>query len=57
MRFRELRRLLEAYGWDLVRIKGSHHTFVHYDGRGFVVPLRRPHVRSAYVREALKRCQ
>ena len=55
VRFSDLRRLLESYGWVLDRIHGSHHTFVR-GGETFVVPLRRPHVLPVYVREALKRC-
>jgi HicA toxin of bacterial toxin-antitoxin, len=44
VRFEDLRRLLEAYGFERARIRGSHHIFV----RGAeiqVVPFRRPHVR------------
>jgi predicted RNA binding protein YcfA (HicA-like mRNA interferase family) len=54
VRFEELAKLLEVYGWDCVRVRGSHHVF----GRGgetFVVPVRRPHVLAIYVRAALER--
>lgn len=54
VRFEELAKLLEAYGWERVRVRGSHHVF----GRGdetLVVPLRRPHVLAIYVRAALDR--
>lgn len=49
----ELRRLVEAYGWTLDRIAGSHHIF-RRGGRKLSIPLRRPHVLLAYVRQALK---
>lgn len=53
VRFEDMARLLELSGWRLERIRGSHHVF----GRGadqIVVPLRRPHVLSAYVRDVLR---
>lgn len=52
VRFEELRRLLEAYGWEVVRVKGSHHTF-RRGGSSLTIPLRRPNVLAVYVREAL----
>jgi predicted RNA binding protein YcfA (HicA-like mRNA interferase family) len=55
VRFEELRRLLEAYGWTLDHVRGSHHIFTR-ESETFSVPLRRPHVLPVYVREALKRC-
>jgi predicted RNA binding protein YcfA (HicA-like mRNA interferase family) len=52
VRFEELRRLLELSGWELQRIRGSHHTFKR--GSAVVtVPLRRPHVLPVYVRQVL----
>jgi predicted RNA binding protein YcfA (HicA-like mRNA interferase family) len=53
VRFEELRALLEAYGWAVVRIRGSHHVFARA-GQTLAVPLRRPHVLATYVREALR---
>jgi predicted RNA binding protein YcfA (HicA-like mRNA interferase family) len=54
VRFSELRALLEAYGWTMARIRGDHHYFVGPDGERLSVPLDRPHLKAAYVREALK---
>jgi predicted RNA binding protein YcfA (HicA-like mRNA interferase family) len=54
MRFAELRRLVESYGWVLVRINGSHHIFRLPDGTIFVVPVHRGKVKYAYVREIKK---
>ena len=53
VRFDELRRLLEAYGWTLRTVRGSHHTFVRGSER-LTVPHRRPHVLPVYVRQALR---
>jgi predicted RNA binding protein YcfA (HicA-like mRNA interferase family) len=53
VRFTEVRALLEAYGWAVVRIRGSHYFFARA-GRTFPIPLRRPHVLAVYVREALR---
>jgi predicted RNA binding protein YcfA (HicA-like mRNA interferase family) len=56
VRFEELQRLLEAYGWALVRVRGSHHTF-RRAGETYTVPLRRPHVLTVFVRGALERTE
>jgi hypothetical protein len=53
VRFEDLRRLLEAYGWELARIRGSHHIFVR-GNEALPIPYRRPHVLPAYVRRALR---
>jgi predicted RNA binding protein YcfA (HicA-like mRNA interferase family) len=53
VRFDELRRLLEAYGWQLTRVSGSHHVFE----RGsdiFPVPRHGRSVKAVYVRRALQ---
>lgn len=49
----ELRRLLEAYGWELDRVRGSHHIFAR-EQQTVSIPYRRPHLRATYVRQALK---
>ena len=56
VRFSELQQLLEAYGWRLERVRGSHHLFVR-GGERLVIPLRRPHVLPIYVRQVLSRTQ
>jgi predicted RNA binding protein YcfA (HicA-like mRNA interferase family) len=50
--FDELRHLLEAYGWELDRVRGSHHVF-KCGSQTLTVPHRRPHVLPVYVREVL----
>ena len=51
VRFSEIRRRVEAHGWILVRIRGSHHIFQLPDGRSYVVPVHRNKVKYVYVRE------
>ena len=52
VRFDDLREMLEAYGWRVVRVSGSHHVFQR-SGDTFSVPFHRPHVRATYVRQAM----
>jgi predicted RNA binding protein YcfA (HicA-like mRNA interferase family) len=54
--FRDLRLLLEAYGFQLKRTKGSHHTFVgSVSGKktALVVPYQQP-LQPVYVKKALE---
>lgn len=37
----QLIKALRAFGFDIVRIKGSHHFLQHPDGRCTVVPVHR----------------
>ncbi len=47
---RKVRRLFEAKGWVLNRIRGSHHVFSK-PGRGsFPVPVHHGKVKAAYVK-------
>ncbi len=55
VRFEDLRRLLEDYGFELKRTKGSHHSFVGYvagEKVTLVVPFRKP-LHEVYVKHAL----
>lgn len=54
--FRDLRTLLEAFGFQLKRTKGSHHTFVGWvKGKktALVVPYQQP-LQPVYVKMALE---
>jgi predicted RNA binding protein YcfA (HicA-like mRNA interferase family) len=54
--FRDLQTLLEAYGFELKRTKGSHHSFVGKIGEQSVL-LTIPHpqpLKSVYVKHALE---
>jgi predicted RNA binding protein YcfA (HicA-like mRNA interferase family) len=50
VRFSEIRRLLEAKGYRLARISGSHHVFTKAGARAVPIPVHRGQVRFAYVR-------
>jgi predicted RNA binding protein YcfA (HicA-like mRNA interferase family) len=50
--FSEARGILEAYGWTLTRIAGSHHRFSR-GGSHLTIPLRRPCILPVYVRQIL----
>lgn len=55
VRFEDLERLLEDYGFVLKRSKGSHHSFVGYVGEtkmALVIPFRRP-LQEVYVKNVL----
>jgi len=51
--FAEARRVLEAFGWTLDRIRGSHHHFTSPTGARLVIPLQRPTLQPVYVRQIL----
>ena len=55
--FEALRQVLEDHGFTLERVSGSHHMFraASLDQVWVLnVPLRKPHVKLAYVLEALR---
>jgi len=39
LRGRELIRVLQHQGFEVVRVRGSHHVLLHPDGRRTVVPV------------------
>lgn len=55
IRFEDLQRLLEDYGFELKRTKGSHHAFIGYVGDEkvtLIVPYHRP-LKEVYVKQVL----
>ena len=52
VKFEELTRLLEAYGWKLDRVKGSHHVY-KLGSETLTVPYKRPTVLPIYVQKVL----
>ena len=48
----EASRVLHAYGWELVRVRGSHHLFRCGSGE-LTIPFKRPHLLAVYVRQIL----
>jgi predicted RNA binding protein YcfA (HicA-like mRNA interferase family) len=52
----DLWTLLEAYGFVLDRVSGSHHVYIgKVTGQGvtLVIPLHKPHIKTGYVKQAL----
>jgi predicted RNA binding protein YcfA (HicA-like mRNA interferase family) len=52
VRFEELAELLRAYGFEVVRIRSSHHIFQR-GGLTVSIPLHRPHLKPVYVQQVL----
>ncbi len=50
--YRDLRRVVEVVGFQWVRCRGSHNTFVHPDGRRIVLP---DHGANVIVRPLLRK--
>lgn len=50
--FEEVCAVLEAYGWQLLRVAGSHHLYGDAAGRRLSLPRRRE-VKAPYVRQVL----
>lgn len=36
---KRMARVLEAAGWELKRVRGSHHLYKHPDGRRVTIPI------------------
>jgi predicted RNA binding protein YcfA (HicA-like mRNA interferase family) len=53
-RFPEVRKMLEAKGYRLDRIRGSHHIFVKAGCQNESVPVHHGKVKPHYVREIEK---
>jgi predicted RNA binding protein YcfA (HicA-like mRNA interferase family) len=54
--FHDLTTLLESFGFELIRVSGSHHIFssrVAGKEITLVIPLRKGHINSHYVKEVL----
>ena len=49
-RFAEVRKMLEAKGYRLARISGSHHVFTKPGARAVPIPVHAGRVKAAYVR-------
>lgn len=54
-RFAEVSKLLEANGWVLSRIRGSHHVFTKAGESPIVIPVHNRRVKHVYVREIKKK--
>ncbi|NLW86945.1 MAG: type II toxin-antitoxin system HicA family toxin [Planctomycetes bacterium] len=54
MRFSEVKKMLEAKGYRLDRIRGSHHVFVKPGCQNEIVPVHNGKVKPHYVRQIEK---
>jgi len=54
VRFGEVRNILERHGWQLVRIRGSHHVFEKRGYSNIVLPVHNGKVLPIYVRKIEK---
>ena len=54
MRFAEVRKMLETKGYQLDRIRGSHHVFVKPGCQNEIVPVHHGKVKPSYVRDIKK---
>lgn len=54
IRFAELRKQIEAAGWALDRVNGSHHIFTKAGARNLIIPVHHGKVLPAYVRQVKK---
>ncbi len=54
VRFSAVRKMLEAKGYRLTRINGSHHVFTKPDARSVPIPVHKGMVKPAYVRMVRK---
>lgn len=58
LRGRELIRALARAGFDVVRVKGSHHVLRHSDGRQTVVPVHAgEEIGPGLLRSILSECE
>jgi predicted RNA binding protein YcfA (HicA-like mRNA interferase family) len=57
MRFSEVRKMLEAAGYRLVRVHGSHHYFTKPGEPPLSIPVHHGKVKPYYVRQVEKLCQ
>ena len=54
IRFAELLRFFEKYGWIKIRSRGSHHVFQKPDGSTYSIPVHHGKVKPFYFREIKK---
>lgn len=55
VRFAEVQRLLESYGYRLKRISGSHHVFDKPGESPIPIPVHHGRVKHVYVRQIKKK--
>jgi len=55
IRFEELVKVLNHYGYILVRVKGSHHHFRNDKGDVITIPNHGNPIKAVYVKDVLQR--
>jgi len=55
MRFDDIRSILEAFGYQEMRAKGSHHSFENEQGEVITIPKKGGHkVKKTYIEQVIK---
>ena len=54
VRYSDVKKLLESNGWQLDRIRGSHHIFARPGKRNIIIPVHAKTVKYVYVRQIQK---
>lgn len=54
-RFFELKTVLDSAGYELERVRGSHHVFKNKNGGVIVFPVHNNLVKRCYVKEIIKK--
>ncbi|MCI1856682.1 MAG: type II toxin-antitoxin system HicA family toxin [Sporolactobacillus sp.] len=54
IRFGELVKVLKHYGYEEVRVNGSHHHFRNKQGDLITIPLHNP-IKTVYIKDILRR--
>lgn len=53
--YRAIEALLKSAGYELARIKGSHHVFKRSDGEMLVFPVHNNLVKRCYLKEIIRK--
>ncbi len=56
-RFAEVQAMLESSGFELARVRGSHHIFTKEGEQPVSIPVHRGKVKPYYVRQVERICQ
>lgn len=54
-RFTEVKTILNTVGYELERVRGSHHIFKHKNGAVIVFPVHGNLVKRCYIKEIIKK--
>jgi predicted RNA binding protein YcfA (HicA-like mRNA interferase family) len=54
-RFIEIKTILNSVGYELERVRGSHHIFKHKNGDVIVFPVHGNLIKRCYIKEIIKK--